>query len=76
MSSVTNKCGNVIDNWEVEVTPGGQRTAALNNQWLMLKHIMTQRVVLELMSSVANKCGNVIDNWEAEVTQVGSAQLH
>ena len=36
------KCGNVIDKWGVEVIPGGQRTATLNSQWPMLKHIMTQ----------------------------------
>ena len=74
------KCGNVIDKWEVEVTPGGQRTATLNSQWQMLKHndprvgvhsVRQLRAVLELISSVANKCGNVINNWEVEVTPDG-----
>ena len=65
---------------------GGQRTATLTSQSLILKahndlrvgvHSVRQfRAVLELMSSVANKCGNVINSWGIEVTPGGSAQLH
>ena len=59
-------CGNVINSWGPDVTPGGQHTAALNSQWPMLKALNDPRVgvhsvrqlraaaAMELMSSVVN----------------------